>query len=131
MTSETARPDAQKWYVTVKPKKNAFVLRYLEVQHQGIVKDSGFSIFSNIFWSHKPMLLNSSSIDSRAAYEIAKKEAASRGRSLSYAIFQLKKDKKSCEPNWIVWCYTFKDRHLGLIEIRASDGSILSIRGFN
>jgi hypothetical protein len=130
MTSDTASPDSQTWYVTVKPKKNAFGLRYLEVQHGGIVKDSGFSIFSNFFWSHKPMLLNNSSIDSSAAYEIAKKEAATRGRSISYAIFQLKKDKKSCEPNWIVWCYSFKDRYLGLIEIRAADGSILSIRGF-
>ena len=130
MTSDTASPSSQVWYVTVKPQKNAFGLRYLEVQHEGIVKDSGFSIFSNFFWSHTPMLLSNIFIDSNEAYEIAKKEAVSRGHSISYVIFQLKKDNKSCDPKWIVWCYTFKDRYLGVIEIRGIDGSILSIKGF-
>ena len=130
MTSEYGNPDPQMWYLTVKPSKNAFGLRYLEVQHGQIVKDTGFSIFANIFWSHKPMLLDSNFVDSRMVYEKARSEAASRGHAVSNAIFQLKKHGKTQEPYWTAWGYGSKDAYLGLIEVRASDGAIISIKGF-
>jgi hypothetical protein len=129
MTSDKGNPDPLTWYLTIKPKENAFGLRYLEVYQGRIVKNTGISIFANIFWSHQPMLLNNIVIDSRAAYTIAIKEAASRGKTISYAIFQLK-NKKNLEPTWTIWCYGLNDAYLGLFDIRAHDGAITSIKGF-
>jgi len=130
MTSDNGSPDPKIWFLTIKSLDNAFGLRYLEFENGQFVKDTGISIFANIFWSHTPMVLNENIIDSRMVYELAKKTASSRGYTISSALFQLKKYGKSCEPAWTAWCYGLNDKYLGLIEVRAIDGSIISVKGF-
>lgn len=130
MTSDYGSPDPQTWYVTAKSPNNGSGLRYLEIREGRIVSNTGFSFITSIFWSHKPMALPRDMIDSRKVYEIAKQNAFSNGYSVSHALFALKNQGKSPEPVWTVWCYGLNDTYLGLIEVRAADGAILSVKGF-
>lgn len=130
MTSDNGSPDPQTWYVTAKSPNEGGGLRYLEIRQGRIASNSGFSFISNMFWSHKPMALPKNTIDSRKVYEIAKRHAASNGYSVSQASFLLKNQGKSPEPVWTAWCYGSGDTYLGSVQVRASDGSILSVKGF-
>lgn len=129
MSSDNGSPDPQTWYATVLPPQGDW-LRYLEINNGKIVTNSGFSIFANIFWSHKPMSLPPSMIDSRRVYEIAKQYASESGYTLAYASYLLSKNGKSGEATWSANCYGPNDSYLGQIKLLAKDGSVTSVSGF-
>jgi hypothetical protein len=72
MASGNGDPDPVSWFVTVKPLEEGSGLRYLEVRKGRLASDDPFSIFSNIFYSHKIISLDNVKFDSRSVYEIAK-----------------------------------------------------------
>ena len=127
MASGNGDPDPVSWFVTVKPLEEGCGLRYLEVRKGRLASDDPFSIFSNIFYSHKIISLDNVKFDSRSVYEIAKRQALSRGYTITHATFLLR--NKGNQPTWLVWCFGPNDNCLGAIEVRASDGEVISAKG--
>ena len=128
---EKAAPDPRIWYVTIISPQRWQGLRYLRIINGKIVSNKGVSIFANIFWSHKPMVLNPYMVDSRRVYDIANNYARESGRAFSTASFLLCKKGENNEPTWIVACHGANDNCVGQIRVCANDGSVTSISGFN
>ena len=69
-------------------------------------------------------------MDSRDAFAIAQKYARANGKTVGSVSFALQQKGGSSAPIWSVWCYGPSGSYQGLLQMLATDGTVISNDAF-
>ncbi|MFZ4775803.1 MAG: hypothetical protein ACOYM3_10585 [Terrimicrobiaceae bacterium] len=130
LSADNAAPNPDTWYVVAQSGNDDSNIHNLTLAGGQIVSDRRTIGLREIFGQASPVELAKIAIDSRDAFDIAQRYAKANGRMVGSVSFALQQKGGSSAPVWSVWCYSPDGSYLGLMQLLATDGTVLSNDAF-
>lgn len=130
LSADNADPDPDTWYVVAQRGDEDSDIHNLTVAGGQIVSDKRTLGLREIFGQASPVSLAKVSVDSPAAFGIAQRYANANGKTVGSVSFALQQKGGSSAPIWSVWCYSPSGSYQGLLQILATDGTVISNDAF-
>jgi len=130
LSADNADPNPDTWYVVAQKGGNDSDIHNITVAGAQVISDKRTLGFREILTQASPVSLEKVTVDSRDAFEIAQTYARANGQMVGSVSFVLQQKGPSSAPVWSVWCYGPDGSHLGLMQLLATDGTVISNNAF-
>lgn len=130
LSADNADPNPDTWYVAAQKDGDDSNIHNITVADGQVTSDKRTLGFREIFSQASPVSLDKVTVDSREAFEIAQNYAKANGRMLGSVSFVLQQKGASAAPVWSVWCYGPDGSYLGLMQMLATNGTVISNDAF-
>jgi len=125
ISADNGAPDPPQWYFVSRATHSADGILSITVRNGKIVQQKTSLDLRVLLGDFTPINLSQVLVDSRGAYDIAKRYVAARNRKLGSASFLLDQKGEGASPIWSVWCYDPDTRYIGLMKVLASTGDVI------
>jgi hypothetical protein len=130
LSADNASPNPDAWYLVVLSGGDDSNIHSLSMAKGQILSNRRSLGFREIFSQASPMELGKIAVDSRDAFGIAQRYARANKMTVGSVSFALQQSGDSAVPVWSVWCYGPSGSYLGLMNILATDGTVVSNDAF-
>lgn len=124
-SADNGTPDPPEWYFISRAAHSPDGILSITVRNRKIVQQKTSLDLRVMLGEYSPINLAQVLIDSRGAWDIAKRYVAARDRTLGSASFQLDQKGADASPIWSVWCYDPEVKYIGLLKVLASTGDVI------
>lgn len=131
LSADNANPNPDTWYAVAQRDGKDSEIHNLTLAGGQIISDRRTIGLREIFGQASPLTLSKLNVDSRDAFAIAQKYAKANGMIVGSVSFALQQKGGSSTPIWSVWCYSPNGSYLGLMQLLASDGTVISNDAFS
>jgi hypothetical protein len=128
LSADNADPNPDAWDLSVQSGGDDSNIHNLTFAGGRITSDRRTLGFREIFSGAAPISLGKVEVDSRDAFAIAQRYARANRAMIGNVCFAL--EQRGATPIWSVWCYGPDGSYLGLMKLRATDGSVISNNAF-
>ena len=130
LSADNAAPNPDTWYLVAERNGDDSNIHNLTVTGGQIVSDKRTIGLREIFGQAGPVSVVRVAVDSRDAFDIAQKYARANGQTVGSVSFALQQKGGSSAPIWSVWCYSPRGSYQGLLQILATDGTVIANDAF-
>ena len=130
LSADNAAPNPDSWYLVAQRNGDDSNIHNLTVTGGQIVSDKRTIGLREIFGQAGPVSVPKVAVDSRDAFDIAQKYARANGKTVGSVSFALQQKGGSSAPIWSVWCYSPGGSYQGLLQILATDGTVIANDAF-
>lgn len=130
LSADNANPNPETWYVVAQRGGNDSDIHNLTIEGGQVVSDKRTIGLREIFGQASPVSLARVAVDSQDAFAIAQKYANANGKTVGSVSFALQQKGGSSAPIWSVWCYGPSGSYQGLLQMLATDGTVISNDAF-
>ncbi len=130
LSADNADPNPDTWYVVAQKGGKDSDIHNITVAGAQVVSDKRTLGFREILTQASPVSLEKVTVDSRDAFEIAQNYARANGQMVGSVSFALQQKGPSSAPLWSVWCYGPDGSYQGLMQLLATDGTVISNNAF-
>lgn len=126
ISADNGTPNPEYWYFLCRTAHSRDGILSITVQDGSIVQQKPSLDLRALAGEYSHINLSKVSVDSKGAFEIAKRYCKSKGTTLANASYALQQQGSDASPIWSVWCYDIETRYIGLVRILASTGDVIS-----
>lgn len=130
LSADNADPNPETWYVVAQAAGSDSNIHNITIEGGEVVSNKRTLGLREIFSQVSPVTLDKVRIDSGAAFDIVQNYARANGRTVGSVSFVLQQKGAASTPVWSVWCYARDGRYLGLLQLLATDGTVISNDAF-
>lgn len=130
LSADNAAPNPDTWYAVAQKGDSDSDIHNLTLAGGQLVSDRRTLGLREIFGQASPVTLSKVQVDSRDAFAIAQKYAKANGKTVGSVSFALQQKGSSSAPVWSVWCYSPSGSYQGLMQLLATDGTVISNDAF-
>jgi len=130
VSADNAKPNPDTWYIVARGNADDSPFHNITMSGGQVVSDKITLGLREIFTAPSPISLGRVQIDSPAAYAIAERYAQANGKSLGGVSFALEQKGSDAAPIWSIWCYGVEGSYYGLMQLLATDGTVVSNDAF-
>lgn len=130
LAADDAAPNPDTWYVVAEVDGYSGDIHKITVTGGQIVSDKRGLGLREIFTSPTPINLSKVVIDSDDVFKIAQRYARANGKKIASVSFVLEQKGKTATPIWSVWCYGADGTRFGLMQLLATDGTVITNNAF-
>ncbi|GAB4174155.1 MAG: hypothetical protein Fur0032_13830 [Terrimicrobiaceae bacterium] len=126
ISADNGTPNPAAWYFLCRTAHSRDGILSITVQDGSIVQQKPSLDLRALAGEYSRINLSKVAVDSRGAFEIARRYCNSKGTPLVNASYALQQQGSDATPIWSVWCYDRDTRYIGLVRILASTGDVIS-----
>lgn len=126
ISADNGTPNPESWYFLCRSSHSRDGILSITVQDGTIVQQKTSLDLRALAGEYSHINLAKVAVDSKGAFEIAKRYCKSKGKTLVNASFALQQKGEDATPIWSVWCYDVETRYIGLVRILSSTGDVIS-----
>lgn len=130
LSADNADPNPDTWYIVARRGDDGSNIHNLTVAGGQVISDKRTIGLREIFGQASPVAVAKVLVDSPTAFEIAQKYARANGKTVGSVSFALQQNGGASAPIWSVWCYSPGGSYQGLMQLLATDGTVISNDAF-
>ena len=130
LSADNAKPNPDTWYVVARGGADDSPFHNITMAGGQVVSDKITLGLRELISGPSPISLGRIQVDSGAAYALAERYAQANGKTLGGVSFALEQKGSDAAPIWSVWCYGVDGSYYGLMQLLATDGTVVSNDAF-
>lgn len=131
ISADNGDPEPPQWYFVAKNSDRDDVTYSITVVQGQITAEKPTLDLRALIRDAAPINFSRVTLDSAGAWAIAEKYVTANGKKLGSVSYALQQQGRDATPIWSVWCYDLNTRYLGLLQILATDGTVISSEGLS
>jgi hypothetical protein len=130
VSADNAKPNPDTWYIVARGGEEDSPFHNITMAGGQVVSDKVTLGLRQLISGQSAISLGKVQVDSGAAYGIAERYAQANGKTLGGVSFALEQKGSDAAPIWSVWCYGVDGSYYGLMQLLATDGTVVSNDAF-
>ncbi|HRJ73848.1 MAG TPA: hypothetical protein PLS03_16615 [Terrimicrobiaceae bacterium] len=124
LSADNGNPNPPEWYIVAKTQDG--VVYSLTISAGQVVSEKPSLNLRALVTDPSPIDVSRVAVGSEGAWQAAEKYSLSKGKTLGSVSYALQQKGRDAAPIWSVWCYGPGGGYIGLLEILATTGAVVS-----
>ncbi len=124
LSADNGNPNPPEWYIVAKTSDG--VVYSLTISAGQVVSEKPSLNLRALVTDPAPIDVSRVAVGSDGAWQAAEKYSSSKGKTLGSVSYALQQKGRDAAPIWSIWCYGPGGGYIGLVEILATTGAVVS-----